>query len=189
MGFQVRKRTKGKTSWLNFSFSKRRGFGASASLKVGENVTYNTRGRLTINLGSGMKYVFYKKKPKQAITKSQKTNTSTAPIRANAPVHPCVIQYKRAYVDPIEHDRHLEQIQELLLEIRKMKGLKKTVDFEALGNLNRAVSSVRASGCLNLDSVSINAAAQRFEIYARKTESADLIDAAVAIREMLESLQ
>ena len=100
-----------------------------------------------------------------------------------------MIQYKRAYVDPIEHDRHLEQIQELLLEIRKMKGLKKTVDFEALGNLNRAVSSVRASGCLNLDSVSINAAAQRFEIYARKTESADLIDAAVAIREMLESLQ
>lgn len=64
MGFQYRKRTKGKNAWLNFSASKKRGIGGSASIKLGRGVTYNTRGRLTINFGNGMRYVAYKKKPR-----------------------------------------------------------------------------------------------------------------------------
>lgn len=64
MGFQYRKRTKGKNAWLNFSASKKRGVGGSASIKLGRGVTYNTRGRVTINFGNGLKYVAYKKKPR-----------------------------------------------------------------------------------------------------------------------------
>lgn len=54
MGFQLRRRTKGKNSWLNFS-----GSGVSISTKIG-NVTTNVgpRGvRATVNLGHGVRYV------------------------------------------------------------------------------------------------------------------------------------
>lgn len=183
MGFQARKRTKGKSGWLNLSFSKQRGLGASVSLKVGENVTYNTRGRLTINLGSGMKYVFYKKKPKQKAKGTASPNIDKAANRRPA------IQYEQVYAEPIAHDCHLAQIQELLLEIRKMKGLKKIEDFKALGNLNRIICRMRALGRSHYFQLPIESAAQRFETYLRKTESGDLIEAAVAIREMLEWLR
>lgn len=189
MGFQVRKRTKGKTGWLNLSFSKQRGLGASVSLKVGENVTYNTRGRLTINLGSGMKYVFYKKKPKQKASSSLKAKGTASPNIDKAANRRPVIQYEQVYAEPIAHDCHLAQIQELLLEIRKMKGLKKIEDFKALGNLNRIICRMRALGRSQYFQLPIESAAQRFETYLRKTESGDLIGAAVAIREMLEWLR
>lgn len=60
MGFQWRKRTKGKKAWLNFSASKSRGVGASASIKFGNmtaNVGSGGRRRVTVNFGNGLKYV------------------------------------------------------------------------------------------------------------------------------------
>ena len=71
MGLQVRKRTKGKTGWVNGSYSSR-GAGASGSVKISKNVTYNTgdilndktKPRITFNLGNGVRYVKYAKSSK-----------------------------------------------------------------------------------------------------------------------------
>lgn len=71
MGIQVRKRTKGKNSWWNGSYSKK-GVGVSGSIKVAENVTWNTgdlingktNQRVTIDMGNGVKWVWYDKKKK-----------------------------------------------------------------------------------------------------------------------------
>lgn len=80
MGIQYSKRTKGKDGWLNFSYSKRNGLGASATVKVG-GLTYNFGGRranrTTVDLGDGLKYVSYgpskakKNSPKQPITSAE----------------------------------------------------------------------------------------------------------------------
>lgn len=70
MGFQVRKRSKGKTGWLNFSYSEKNGLGISVSAKAGP-FTWNsgngksTRRRLTTDLGNGVRHVSYAKKGKQ----------------------------------------------------------------------------------------------------------------------------
>ncbi len=67
MGFQIKKRSKGKSTWINTSLSSR-GLGISGSVKLGKNVTWNTgdlsgnkknKSRLTVNIGGGMKYVIY----------------------------------------------------------------------------------------------------------------------------------
>jgi hypothetical protein len=83
MGLQVRKRTKGKNGWWNGSYSKR-GVGASGTVKVSSNVTYNTgdllgnknSSRLTINFGNGIRYVSYGKREstKKTTTKKQTVN-------------------------------------------------------------------------------------------------------------------
>lgn len=64
MGLQVRRRTKGKTSWQNFSYSKKGGARTSTSVKSGQ-ITYNTgnllgkrKSRVTVNLGGGARYVW-----------------------------------------------------------------------------------------------------------------------------------
>lgn len=60
MGFQWRKRTKGKTAWLNLSASKGRGFGSSISMKFGQmtaNFGSGGRRRVTINFGNGLRCV------------------------------------------------------------------------------------------------------------------------------------
>lgn len=69
MGLQVRRRTKGKTSWQNFSYSKKGGARTSTSVKQGD-ITYNTgnllgkrKSRVTVNLGGGARYV-WSPKPK-----------------------------------------------------------------------------------------------------------------------------
>lgn len=67
MGLQVRRRTKGKSGWLNFSYSDKNGVGASATVKIGKNVTYNSRGRTTINFGNGIKWVSYPKRGKRKV--------------------------------------------------------------------------------------------------------------------------
>lgn len=72
MGFQIRKRTNGKKGWWNGSYS-RKGVGASGSVKLSDNVTWNTgdilngktNQRVTVNLGNGLRYVWYGKKTKQ----------------------------------------------------------------------------------------------------------------------------
>lgn len=67
MGLQIRRRTTGKSMWLNTSFSWE-GIGPSRSLKIAKNTTWNTfdtlgnkesRSRLTISLGSGFRYSIY----------------------------------------------------------------------------------------------------------------------------------
>ena len=60
MAFQLRKRTKGKKSWLNFTASENRGFNASASVKLTDAITLNVgkdRNRVTINFGNGLRWV------------------------------------------------------------------------------------------------------------------------------------
>lgn len=59
MGLRIKKRTKGKNSWINYSLSKK-GPHASASVKISDDITYNfsSRGtRTTINFGDGISYV------------------------------------------------------------------------------------------------------------------------------------
>ena len=75
MGFQLRGRTKGKNSWLNWSASNGNGLSASTSVKVSKNITANlsSRGtRVTINLGNGLKWVSSSKKPKTIKTPVQR---------------------------------------------------------------------------------------------------------------------
>lgn len=80
MGLQVRKRTKGKKSWWNGSYS-RKGAGASGTVKLSDNVTWNTgdlingktKQRVTINMGNGVRWVWYSKKKKPA---KRQPNTS-----------------------------------------------------------------------------------------------------------------
>lgn len=89
MGLQVRKRTKGKKSWWNGSYS-RKGAGASGSVKLSDNVTWNTgdllnsktKQRVTVNMGNGVRWVWYdkKKKPtKRRSTTSDDYTPSTKP--------------------------------------------------------------------------------------------------------------
>lgn len=85
MGFQYRKRTKGKSGWFNFSYSDKNGLGMSTSVKVG-GITHNFGGkranRTTVDLGNGLKYVSYgpSKAKKRSTTKSQPVYTSSEPL-------------------------------------------------------------------------------------------------------------
>lgn len=64
MGFSVRKRTKGKDSWLNFSFSKK-GLHASHTMRFGNTtLNFGKNTRTTVNLGNGMRYIKTHTKPK-----------------------------------------------------------------------------------------------------------------------------
>ena len=59
MGLQFNKKINiTKNSWINVSKS-----GISYSIKIGP-VTLNSKGRKSVNLGNGVKYVKYKKKGK-----------------------------------------------------------------------------------------------------------------------------
>lgn len=86
MGLQVRKRTKGKKSWWNGSYS-RKGAGASGSVKLSDNVTWNTgdlvngktNQRVTVNMGNGVKWVWYDKKKSKKQTVSQSEPTYSKP--------------------------------------------------------------------------------------------------------------
>ena len=74
MGFSVRGRTKGKSSWLNYSASKR-GLHSSYSHKVSKNLTFNfsKRGnRVTYNFGNGIRWTATGKKSR---TKKQVVST------------------------------------------------------------------------------------------------------------------
>lgn len=76
MGFSVRGRTKGKSSWFNYSASKR-GLHGSYSQKLGKDLTLNfsKRGnRVTYNFGNGIRWTATGKKTK---TKTQATSNPT----------------------------------------------------------------------------------------------------------------
>lgn len=97
MGLQIRKRTKGKNSWFNFSASKKNGLGASMSVKLGKNVTYNTRGRVTVNFGNGIRYVAYKKKKrKETVVKPPKEPRTRSRARSSNKTYTYTpVQYTR----------------------------------------------------------------------------------------------
>lgn len=74
MGLNVRNRTKGKNTWINYSASSK-GLYGSVSTKLSKNVTANIskKGvRGTINLGNGIRYTTstYKTSRKPQHTKS-----------------------------------------------------------------------------------------------------------------------
>ena len=78
MGFSIRKKTKGKSSWLNLSASKTRGLHSSYSLKLGKNTTLNFSkhgNRVTHNFGNGVRWTSYSKKEKKSISTSKSKNT------------------------------------------------------------------------------------------------------------------
>lgn len=83
MGFQYRKRTKGKNGWFNFSYSDKNGLGMSTSVKVG-NITHNFGGkranRTTVDIGNGLKYVSYgsSKAKNRTSSKSQSNANSSS---------------------------------------------------------------------------------------------------------------
>lgn len=95
MGFRYRKRTKGKNSWFNYSFSKR-GFNASYSIKFGDTTINLGRNgtRVTHNFGDGFIFTSSrknksKKQPNKTIQHSE-YNTSEAhqtpqPVKKNPP--------------------------------------------------------------------------------------------------------
>lgn len=73
MGTQIRRRTKGKSGWLNFSASKKNGVQSTGSVKFTKNITMNTGnskrpGRVTVNLGNGVRHVFYGKRGPKALS-------------------------------------------------------------------------------------------------------------------------
>jgi molecular chaperone DnaK (HSP70) len=81
MGIQVRKRTKGKTSWTNASYSNK-GLHASHTTRIGKGtLNISSRGvRSTYNFGNGVKYVTntpWKKKEKKIITSKVNENNLT----------------------------------------------------------------------------------------------------------------
>lgn len=71
MGFSIRKKTKGKNSWLNLSGSSR-GLHSSQSVKLGKNTTLNfskSGSRITYNFGNGIRWT-------SSTSKKKSTNTS-----------------------------------------------------------------------------------------------------------------
>lgn len=87
MGLQIRKRTKGKSGWLNFSYSERNGFGTSVSVKPLKGITHNFGGkrgsRTTIDLGNGIRYVSYGEKPKSK--PKAKTSSGSGYVPSSSP--------------------------------------------------------------------------------------------------------
>ena len=80
MGLQKRGRTKGKSGWLNYSWSEKNGINTSISTKLSKNVTLNWFGkgpnRTTVNFGNGWKWVSTNKSTKPTKPTST-TNSST----------------------------------------------------------------------------------------------------------------
>lgn len=132
MGFQFRKRTKGKSGWLNFSGSRKNGLGASVSLKFGKNVTYNSRGRVTINFGNGFRYVAYKKKKR-----SSKVNSTSKNVKRSYSYSP--VEYKQP---PTQHEL-LCSVQAALINVCKLQQVKEDADIQVVADLHNAVEFLK----------------------------------------------
>lgn len=80
MGFQLRRRTKGRNSWFNYSYSKRNGLRGSLSFKIGKDWTVNlgrNGTRTTVNLGNGLRYVSPQRKFGTSAKKQTAAKAST----------------------------------------------------------------------------------------------------------------
>lgn len=86
MGLRYRGRTKGKGAWINYSWSKKHGLGASVSFKFGPWTVNagngkSTKGRVTTNLGHGFYHVSENQKSRSP-SNSQSTPTYiSTPLR------------------------------------------------------------------------------------------------------------
>ena len=130
MGLQVRKRTKGKNAWFNFSASKKNGASGSVSIRLNDKMTYNTRGRLTVNLGNGVRYVAYKKK-KKPVKKPEVKNTNT----------PKTESWLRRAFNALESaaDKHYEAEQQ-----KKQTTVQSTLSFEDKAKAIAEKQAIRA---------------------------------------------
>lgn len=131
MGLQIRKRTKGKNGWLNFSASKKNGLGASMSIKFGKNITYNTRGRTTINFGNGIRYVSYRKKKKQTVVKEPKVSRARSS--------------KKSYTyTPVSYSRAelLSSCQQFLKTVGEAGHFTELADMQVAVDLYNAIGSI-----------------------------------------------
>lgn len=102
MGFQLRRRTKGKNSWFNYSYSKRNGLRGSLSFKIGKDWTVNlgrNGARTTVNLGNGLKYVSPQRKLFDAASKKQTTPKTSTKKASSA--KPYVAREEDSYI-PID---------------------------------------------------------------------------------------
>lgn len=134
MGLQIRKRTKGKGGWLNFSYSKKKGIGASLSVKVGKNITYNTRGRTTVNLGNGVRYVSYRKKKKETTDEHQSVSSNRTS--------------KEVYVS-YTTDELLDSAQRELIKLGNYPYFKTDRDYEYLVDVYNAIEYLRENPTLD----------------------------------------
>lgn len=102
MGFQLRRRTKGKNSWFNYSYSKRNGLRGSLSFKIGKDWTVNlgrNGTRTTVNLGNGLRYV----SPQRKLfgSDSKKQTTPKASTKKTSSAKPYVAREEDAHI-PID---------------------------------------------------------------------------------------
>ena len=99
MGISIRKRTKGKSSWLNFSASKKAGLKASYSQKLGKNLTLNfskSGTRATYNLGNGIRITSTRPKKKHVVKPQTQSKRKTQSKKEY------VYSYTRAYSPPVK---------------------------------------------------------------------------------------
>ena len=177
MGFQFRKRTKGKQGWLNFSGSKKNGLGASLSLKFGKNVTYNSRGRVTINFGNGLRYVAYKKKKRQP-------KTNTTPKTSSRSYTYKAVEYKPT---PTQNEI-LCSVQEVLRNEVKMHNVVDSADLQVLVDLYNAVELLKEEpdSVDNIDLIIVTT--NQFKEVAKKINKPDLIKSANIVSDYLRSV-
>lgn len=153
MGLQYRKRTKGKNAWFNFSASKKRGVGTSFSLKLGKNITCNSRGRVTLNLGNGLRYVAYKKKkkqPKPVVNKTSNYNYKgiiskpmTSEERHKLTIKPNVVQNTR-------YNHEYEVCKSCLITLSESSSIPLIEDKRMFAKLARSLDVVKENEVRNI---------------------------------------
>ena len=173
MGLQVRKRTKGKNSWFNFSYSKKKGIGASVSIKLDKNITYNTRGRTTINFGNGVRYVHTRKKKKETKVKEYVPKS-----RSRA-------RYREEYVPVLTFEERLDKVKEYVISLAQLSHFTKTWDLEYLVDVHNAIVSLKEEPT-SLDSTDlIVITTTRLIEFAEKTKDEDFIHTANVLASIL----
>lgn len=178
MGFQYRKRTKGKKSWFNFSGSSKNGLGCSLSVKLGKRITYNSRGRVTVNFGNGFRYVGYKKKKR--VVKQQPIYTKKIPrAKRGSP-----IKYKEVVVTQYEV---LCAAQDNLINVCKLGCITDDADLQVTSDLYNAIQFLKEepNSCENRDLIVVTT--NQYLDSVAKTGNKELIHNAKIITDYLRS--
>ena len=180
MGLQFRKRTKGKDSWFNFSGSKKNGLGASLSVKLGKNVTYNSRGRVTVNFGNGFRYVVSKKKGRKTkdpfAVKQRKTSSRSYTYTP--------VEYKNV---PTQNEI-LCSVQEVLGNEVKMKRVVHSADLQVIVDLYNAIEFVKEDpdSLDNIDLIVVTT--NQLKEVAKNINDSKLIESANVVSDYLRSI-
>ena len=170
MGLQYRKRTKGKNSWLNFSKS-----GISLSYKIGKNITLNSRGRATLNLGNGFRYVSYRKKKKVAKPVPEKKVVRTK--YSSQPSKP-----------KMSKEQVLSLVQQSLVNVVKLGIVVESADLEVIANLHDTVNIIKKDPNSQENRDLIIVTTNEFKDFAKKTGNPTIIKSADAVSNYLRSL-